>query len=346
VGISFYSPEGTLLPAGDVAGPWQLNSEGLNTGLERNSRPFENFIFNTRTYQLLYQHQLWVKVAVDKLTYQISRLPLKVYEGESADKKRLTSGPLYDSIHSPAPGKRTGALLQWGLKPALIQGASALRIVRGARGVPTGYLPLYWQWLDPRTADGVPDGIVDFYRYTPPGASQPEILLPNEVVLIAWETADGRVGDSPLRPLLDTLSIEYLAKHHMQQMLKNGVRPPGGISWGDGSPELIQLAQDAGFRQRFTEELERLYGGAAGKPLNLPPGAKWQAFGYTNTEAEMVAHRKLTPIEVARPTTSRRRTSGGSRGWPAPASRSSPRRCSRSPCRRGCRCSRTRSAAR
>lgn len=299
MGISFYAPDGTLLPDTD-GGPWQYNAEGLNTGLERNSRPFENFIFNTRTYQLLYQHQLWVKVAVDKLTYQMARLPLKVYEGESAKKKRLTSGPLFESIRTPAPGKRTSALVQWAIKPALIQGASALRIVRNRSGMPTGYLPLYWQWLDPRTVDGVPDGIVDYYRYTPPNAD-PEILLPDDVVLLAWETADGRVGDSPLRPLLETLAIEYLAKRHMQQMLRNGVRPPGGIAWGDGNDELIKLAQNKEFRERFSEELNRLLGGTegAGRPLNLPPGAKWQTFSYSNTEAELVDHRKLTVVEVA-----------------------------------------------
>jgi HK97 family phage portal protein len=301
--LMLYGPDGSLLPlddGGPSIGPWQYTPEGFNTGLASNSQPLHAWMAGASVYRQMYMRQLWVKVCVDKLTYQVARLPLKIYEGDPLNKKLVTDGPLHEALRTPLPGKRTMSFTQWAIKPALIYGASALRILTSGPGAaPSGFRPLYWQWLQPYTTDGTPDGEVDYWIYTPPNA-KPETLLPHEVLLIAWETADGRVGESPLRPLLDTLRIEYALKRWQESLVLNGVRPPGGIALSD-NPELLPLAKDTEYRRRFEAEVQRMRGGPdnAGKLLMLPPGAKWMSFAYNANEAEIVAQRKLTVPEVA-----------------------------------------------
>lgn len=304
MGITIVGPDGRPDAVDDGYGwdtPYQLNDQGLSTGLERNSRPFGFFagIAGAGLQQRLYRDQIWVKVCVDKLVDLVLRLPLKVYERDSQNnKKRVTSGPLVNAIRSPDPDERKSAadLKQWLIKPVLIFGTSATRIRRDRNGTPIGFGKLQWPYLDPRTLDSQSNtGRIDFWRYTADGVN-PEILQPSDVLMIAKDPPYGAVGLSPLWPLALTLMIEHAAQRYQLSNLRNSVRPPGGVTLPD-----TELAKDPEFRRMFESELMSLNGGYenAGKPILLPPGSDWKNFAYSASEAELINQRKLNREEVA-----------------------------------------------
>lgn len=299
--FQFIDADGNVTTVSADEGPFQYTSEGFNTGLAVNSRPYAEYFAGARTYKLLYDRQPMVRACVEKLVTQIQRLPLKVYKGKSPDKERIQEGGLYDAIGKPMLRKSEVALKQWMARPLLVHGAAALRILRrNPGGPPTGFKPLFWQFLEARTIDGVQDGEPDYYRYTLPN-EKPEVIQVEDVLLIAPETLDGTVGSSPLKPLLDTLRIEAAVRKYTEYLLLNGVRPSGGVSFGgDSNDAMIKLFADAEFRERFEERLMQLNGGIenAGKPLLLPPGAKWQDFAKSMSDAEIIAHRKIGREEV------------------------------------------------
>lgn len=276
----------------------QYTPEGFNTGLATNSVPLETYLGGVGLYQRMYMRQLWVKVCVDKLTDLVLRLPLKVYERDSqGDKRRVLKGPLVDAIRTPAKRRGPAELKQWLIKPALIHGTAALRIRRAVPGgPPAGFEKLLWPYLEPRTLDPQDNAAqADYWRYTA-NPKKPEILQPEDVLVIAKDPPRGVAGVSPLRPLAITLMIERAAQLYQAHSFRNSVRPPGGVTLPDN-----ELAKDPEFRKAFSDELTRLQGGVenAGKPLTLPPGAKWEAFAYSAKDAELIDQRKLNREEVA-----------------------------------------------
>ena len=297
--VTFYGPDGQVESA---LGPQQYTAGGRPTGLPPLAKTLADWGCGASLHLRMYRDQPWVRICVDKLTFQVSRLPLKAYQGDPLNKKRLPDdAPLVQLLKHPAPKAGAIQLKQWMIKPVLIHGVSALRIARDrAGGTPVGFRRLLWQWLDPRSISGVP-GEIDYWEYRPPNQRKPDILLPSDVFLIAWESADGTVGESPMTPLEQTLRIEYAARRYQEQLLRRGIRPPGGVSWGDSDRIVELFQQHPDLRKRFEDELAYSLAGAdaAGQPISLPPGAKWQSFAYNANEAELVAHRKLGRDEVA-----------------------------------------------
>jgi HK97 family phage portal protein len=263
--------------------------------------PFSQYRGGAMTWIRMYREQPWVKACVDKLTYQVARLPLGVFTGDPENPEQVHEGPLYDLIRRPAERCGPINLKQWMIKPALIHGKSPLQIVRrGAGGRPIGLRRLYPQWLSPRSLSGIPED-VDYWLYTRPNQPRRRSSCRSDLLLIAWDSENATFGTSPMRPLLMTLEIEAAARYYQQQLLRNGVRPPGGISWSDANPEVIALAENKEFRRMFEEEMTNALAGAhnAGKPVFMPPGAKWMSFAYSASDAELIAQRHLTREEVA-----------------------------------------------
>ena len=296
MGITILGPDGT--PETITGGPYQYTPEGLGTGLARNSQPLTQWVGGADTWLRLHREQPWVNICVNKLTFAIARLPLKVYERDSQNaRKRVTKGPLVDAITTPGPRLSSIALKQWMIRPILVFGSSGVRIVRDRPGgSPIGFRKLYWHRLDPKATDGTPQVLQepDYWYYTA-DPRRPEIIRPQDVLHIAWDSLEGYVGASPLRPLMVTLRIEHAARLYQWHNFRNSVRPPGGVTLPDSA-----LAQDPEFRREFDERLMQLYAGFenAGKPITLPPGGKWESFAYSASDAELIGQRKLGREEV------------------------------------------------
>lgn len=293
MGLTLVLSDGEVITT-DNAGPWQHTPEGFNTGLASNSVPMSQWDGAGGNYAGLYKTQPWVHTAVNFFARQVARLPLHVYEpgSEAGSRKRVTSGPLYDAITRPAKRCGPAQFKQWMTFPALLHGNSGIKKVRKSPvDPPSGFLPLTWASLEAKTFEeeyGVDYWIYSLFR-------RRQVLQPEDVVHLAWEPPTGLVGVSPLQALGVTLRIERAAQVWQEAMFRNSARPSGGVSL----PEKVASDKDA--RRELREDLQRLHQGGpnAGRPVILPPGAKWEAFSHSANEVELIQQRKVTREEIA-----------------------------------------------
>lgn len=298
MGLTLYTESGELLDAGD-GGPYQYSPEGYNTGLARNSTPLSQWEgFPGGSYRHLYESQPAVAIAANKLTRQTSRVPLKVYRGDSGSgKERVTDGTLVDAIRSPAKGRGSTHLKQWLMLPALIHGNSAVQKIRRSAGGPiVGFRPLNWRLLTPRWIDNDVEEPIDYWVYD--ASSGREVIQPDDIIHIAWHPAAGQIGVSPLKQLGTTLRIERAAQRWQESLLNNSARPSGGVTM----PEALAGNTEAHkqLRAELRADVADMHQGAwnAGRPILMPPGGKWEAFSYNASEAELIEQRHLGRDEV------------------------------------------------
>ena len=295
--LTFITAAGEVISA-DEGGPFQYTPEGFNSGLAESSVPLSQWTGGGASYASLYETQPWVAIAVNFLTRQISRLPLKVYTRDSqGNKQRQTSGALYDAIQNPAPRCGPIHLKQWMFFPTLLHGNGAIRKVRPRAGnAPTGFLPLGWRDLEPRrTSAGAIEDVSDIDYWLRIRDGKRQVLQPHDVVHLAWHPPTGALGVSPLKQLGVTLRIERSSQLYQEALFRNSARPSGGVTL----PE--SMASDELFRREFRSDLERLHAGThnAGRPIMLPPGSKWEQFAITAHEAELIQQRQLNREEIA-----------------------------------------------
>ncbi len=279
----------------DPESEYQYTPEGFNSGLASNSVPLSIWDGAGGSYRNLYETQSSVARAVNKLTRQIARMPLKVYRGDSAaGKERVTDGPLVEAIKSPAPGRGAIDLKQWLTLPALVHGNATVEKVRGRGGRIIGFWPLNWRLMTPKWIDEDPELPIDYWIYTPAKGKR-RVLQTEDVLHVAWHPPAGQLGVSPLKQLGVTMTIERSAQLWQASTFRNAARPSGGVTLPDND-----LAKDKEFRREFRDDLARLQQGGhnAGRPIVLPPGGKWEAFSYNAAEAALIDQRKLGLGEV------------------------------------------------
>jgi HK97 family phage portal protein len=279
----------------DEGGPFQYTPEGFNSGLATNSMPLSEWGSGGGSYRKLYETQPWVAAAVNFLTRQIARLPLKVYERDSQNNpERVTEGPLFNLVETPAPRRGPLHLKQWLAFPTLLHGNSTVKKVRDrAGGTPRRLLPMYWPAMELKTEDDEPEGepiawISRQFRRT-------AVLDIDDVIHTSWHAPQGHLGVSPLKQLGVTLQIERAAQAWQQGHLRNAARPSGGVTLPEAA------AGDVELRKELRSDLENLHQGGhnAGRPVIMPPGSKWEAFGHNAAEAELIDQRKLDREEIA-----------------------------------------------
>jgi HK97 family phage portal protein len=283
-----------------------LTAGGYPTGLAAPSVPFSVYGTGSSTplvggrqvsFGELYRTQVWIAVNVNKITRQVSRLPLKVWRRTGdGTRERVRTGNLAELIDRPWRGAGQTHLKQAMMLPTLVHGNAliAKRRRRGAAGPIERLEPLLWQGYTPRLeATGG-----EVAAWEPDERSRG--LDPEEVVHLAFRGLDGPVGVSPLEQLGVTVAIEDAAQRHQRAMLANGARPPSAVY---AAEEFLGL--EPGERQVLLDQLRAdltaLYAGPEqqGRPALLPPGLKWERVGHTAVEAELIDQRKLSREEVA-----------------------------------------------
>lgn len=283
----------------DVAqtGPWQLSQSGRPM-IATNSVPLSAFGAGSLTliggrpvsYGELYRTQPYVAAAVNVLTQQISRLPLKVYERDSqGNRQRVQEHRLVDLLQRPAPRCGPTQLKQWLAQSALLHGNALLLKGRDEKaGPPRRLWPLEWRAVSAKATGGS----VEFYETTQFGDKL--FLDPENVLHLRWEPPDGAFGVSPLQQLGITVRIERAAQEYQENYLGQGAAPPSALYL----PHDI-VANDEQ-RTKIEARMRARHGGpqGAGNVAILPNDTKWDAVGHTAHEAELIAQRKLTREEV------------------------------------------------
>lgn len=248
------------------------------------------------SFAKIFASQPWVFTAVMRMLWWASKPPLKVYQRDGEDKKRLRpeDHPVPKWLDSPWERGGTLDLVQALIGPTLVHGNSTVRVIDGA-GSKFQFEPSDWRNLHPLQVFS--DRISGWEIYEDNGAT--DTVPAQEMLHTAWWSPLGPIGVSPLQALGVTVMNEYEARRYTAATLKNMARPPSAITVDDKflgfEPEKRKAAIDA-VRDQVTNGFT---GENAGRPAILPAGMKWDVIGHTAVEAELIDQRKLNREEIA-----------------------------------------------
>jgi HK97 family phage portal protein len=246
------------------------------------------------SFAQLYRTQPWVATVINKLSRQIARLPLKVYEKDSqGNRKRVESGSLQTLLNGPWKRGSSMSLKQALAFPTVLHGNSLIaKERRSAGGPPTSLIPLDWRFIIPRYDNVDNSGTVVFWETNQSGYSQ--YLALEDVVHSAWWAPDGDVGVSPLQQLGTTIKAEDAAQRYASASFDNAARPSGALVAPPGQEPKPEE------KKSLEEAIAQTHGGVdnAFKIMLLSAGMDWKQFGQTAKEAELIESRKLSREEI------------------------------------------------
>lgn len=244
------------------------------------------------SFDQLYRTQPMVGAVVNKLTRQISRIPLKVYHLNSQnDRERVTDGPLVKLLRNPLPRRGPVQLKQWLALPTLVHGNALVAKYRAERGgPPTGLMPLFWRHVTDHSF--IEGGPIEAWETTQFGGRR--FIDAAETIHVAWDSPDGNLGISALEQLGVMLRLDDAAVRALTSFHENGWRQsamvvfPAGVEIDDDDLDELQ-AEIASSWQGIDN---------AGGIGVLTDGAKVETFSFNAQEAELVKSRQLSREEV------------------------------------------------
>lgn len=285
----------TLVTFGDRL----VSRQGRETAWKRPSVPLSWFAGGgtvtldgrLASYHALYEEQPWVATAVNKISRQIVRLPLRVYQdiGDGEVEPVAADHPLAVLLGAPWPRAGQLALKQKLTHPTLVHGNGLLGKLRSSPGSPPSKLfPLDWRFLEPVIVGN------ELIAWRTSEYGDQVFLALEDVVHMRWE-AGGQIGVSPLRQLGTTLRSEDAAQRYQASSFTNGARPSGGLVL----PAEASLDKDE--RDELREEIKAMHSGPDSNAsiMLLSGGLDWKPFSHTAVEAELIEQRKINREEIA-----------------------------------------------
>jgi HK97 family phage portal protein len=120
-------------------------------------------------------------------------------------------------------------------------------------------------------------------------------LLKEEMLHLKYHTDDGIEGKSPVQICREAIGLGLAQQEHGARLFKNGVRPSGVF-------ETDALFKDENSIKRLKDSLTEAHTGSAnsGKILLLEQGLKFKPISLSNQDAEWLAARNFSVVDVAR----------------------------------------------
>src|SRR4051812_36196203 len=180
----------------------------------------------TVSYAQVFATQPWIAAAVMRMLTMAIRVPLKVYKRTGDDsRERLTpeQHPLAAAVVAPWEGGSQAELIQALLGPLLVHG-NGVTEVRQGRSDKITFDPIDWRFVVPIYAIA---SAISGWTITEDNAERE--IGADSAVHLAWWSALGPLGISPLQQLNVTLKVEDAAQRYQSALFANGARPPSAI---------------------------------------------------------------------------------------------------------------------
>ncbi|MGH9167380.1 MAG: phage portal protein [Acidimicrobiia bacterium] len=259
-------------------------------------------VSRSATYRAIYRTNPWVWAAVSKLSRDMARLPLHVFElGEKGRRSRVrgdlpnTAGPrrageLLDLLaRRPDPKLSRYAYWRGTMVDQLVYGNALSKIERDS-GLPRALARRRWRdvtHVEERAGDVV------YYEMVPGGiiGGRPERLVPGDVVHFGRGIdSEDPVAPSPLEACRFTLALYEGVIRHLVAFFENQMRPSGHI-------KVDKLTKEV--EERIRRVTAELYASPENAGKVLVTSGEWQAVSESMEHASVVELIRLSREEIA-----------------------------------------------
>ncbi|MCA1845585.1 MAG: phage portal protein, partial [Actinobacteria bacterium] len=225
---------------------------------------------------------------VNKLSYNVARLPLKVYERNELGRTEARDSSYAALLRSPNPKMGPMWFWLWTASTFFIYGESLWAKVRGPDGEPRELWPLH-----PANVFTRRDGGGLSYVFHLGDSTQPKFEIPEaDVVHFKTYNPDATTrGLSPLESLRMTLTNEDASRRASDAFWRNGARPSMYLS------HATQLSEPA--MKRLSAQWDSIHGGVDNfaKTAILEEGMEPHRLSLSAEESQYIESRKLNREE-------------------------------------------------
>lgn len=231
-----------------------------------------------------------VYACVAAISETVGSLPLDVYRDTDQGREKAKSHPLYKLLHDAPNDYQTALEFREGMqRHVLLRGNAFAEIVWDGAGQVKALLPLH---PDSVTVLRASTGGLVYEHADSRGNSRR--LLASEVLHLRYHSDDGILGRSPIQVARDTVGLALAERTHGAKMFEQGTKLSGVIETQPGTTK----AQAGEIRESWATGQSGVSN--HGKTAVLPQGATFKTVSMTLEDADWIAARRLSIVEVAR----------------------------------------------
>lgn len=266
-------------------------SKGRAVWMERDYKAFANEAYTKNVVA----HR-----SIQMISQAAASVPLRLYQGNGADRQEVISHPILQLLKSPNPLMNGKSLMQALYSYALIHGNAYLLAIRSPNSPPSELVTLRPDRVTPLAGDNF---MPTSYRYT---VGQRIIDYPVDQVtghsdMLHWRSfhpLSDWFGLSPIEAAAYSIDQHNQAGAWNQSLLQNGARPSGALIVKNGN-NAARLSEEQ--YQRLRKVIDDSIAGAAnsGKPLLLEGGLEWQDMSLTPRDMDFIESKHSAARDIA-----------------------------------------------
>ena len=236
-----------------------------------------------------------VQACITAISGGLAALPATVYRAVDDGRVEAPNHPVARLTRAPSPHQTWPDWMEWTVAQALLHGNAVSVVESDGAGRPTALVPVPWPSV---LVSRLPSGRLayDVTAYGQPWGSAGPVrrFLDDQVFHLRDRSDDGFVGRSRISRAPDVLGSAIGLQTFSSAIWANAATPSGAI-------EVSPTISPKGLR-RIQEWLEGQYAGAANakRVLFLDAGSRWQTISVSPEDAEVLASRQFSVIELCR----------------------------------------------
>ena len=231
-----------------------------------------------------------VYACVGAISETVASLPLILFRRDGEDRQRATDHPLYKVLHDQSNEQQTALeFREWMMAAVLLRGNAYAKIMRGNDGQVRELLP-----LSPDRVTVLRVGTGLGYEYTD-HAGRVERLIGSEVLHLRHRLGDdGVLGVSPIAAAKAVIQLAISERDHGLNTFDNGTKLSGVLK----VPGAIKAEGLKALKASWNSQ----YAGGPnhGRTAILESGVEFQPLSMSLEDADFVASRQFSVLEVAR----------------------------------------------